>query len=49
MDIEDKIKALKDKINDINNIDNDGSIERDLLIDEVIKTIINKLENNDNV
>ena len=49
VDINDKIKALKDEINDINNINNDGTIERDLLIDEVIKTIINKLENNDNV
>ena len=52
IDIEDKIKALKEKINDINNdnnINNDGSIERDLLVDEVIKSIINKLENNDNV
>ena len=49
IDIEDKIKALKDEINDNNIISNDGTIERDLLVNEVIKTIINKLENNDNV
>tara|TARA_R100001594_G_scaffold147191_2_gene199809 strand:+ start:340 stop:789 length:450 start_codon:yes stop_codon:yes gene_type:complete len=36
----------KDKLND-DSIDN--LIERDLLINEVIKSIVNRLENNDNV
>ena len=49
IDIEDKIKALKDEIKSMNNNNNDDSIERDLLIDEVIKSIINRLELNDNV
>ena len=51
IDIEDKIKKLNLKINYAYDIidNNNGIIERDLLIDEVIKTIINRLELNDNV
>ena len=43
-DIKDDIKALKDNINDNVNDNVDSLIERDLLIDEVIKSIINRLE-----
>ena len=52
---QDDVKVLKYKIHDINNDNNDNNdsidslIERDLLISEVIKTIINKLEDNENV
>ena len=52
---QDDVKVLKDKIHDNINDNNDNNdsidslIERDLLISEVIKTIINKLEDNENV
>jgi septal ring factor EnvC (AmiA/AmiB activator) len=46
------IKEINNKLNDINDNKNDSIdnlIERDLLIDEVIKSIINRLDKNDNV
>ena len=51
-DINEDIKEIKKNINDNNDNVNDNVdslIERDLLINEVIKTIINRLDNNDNV
>tara|TARA_R100001015_G_C4516295_1_gene86535 strand:- start:168 stop:587 length:420 start_codon:yes stop_codon:yes gene_type:complete len=51
-DIKDDIKEINNKLKDINNDNNDSIdslIERDLLINEVIKTIISRLDNNENV
>ena len=46
------LKVIENKLVDNNDNTNnsiDNLIERDLLIDEVIKSIINRLDKNDNV
>ena len=50
--IDEDLKVIEDKLVDNNDNTNnsiDNLIERDLLIDEVIKSIINRLDKNDNV